>query len=101
RSDMNRSLPLGANMGGDDDAPPRTAANRGARLITPVHPIDAARLAAWMRTNVVDFFGDLLIEQYQGGQSNPTYRITAGKRRFVLRRKPPGDLLPSAHSVAS
>jgi len=96
---MNRSLPLGANMGGDDDAPARAAANPGARLITPVHPIDAARLAAWMRTNVVDFSGDLLIEQYQGGQSNPTYRVTAGKHRFVLRRKPPGDLLPSAHAV--
>src|SRR5260221_12727044 len=75
------------------------AANPGARLIAPVHPFDVAALATWMRANVVDFSGDLLVEQYQGGQSNPTYRITADDRRFVLRRKPPGSLLPSAHAV--
>src|SRR5688572_6743590 len=40
------------------------------------------------------------IEQFKGGQSNPTYRISAADgRRFVLRRKPPGKLLPSAHAV--
>src|SRR5919109_1342835 len=40
------------------------------------------------------------LEQFKGGQSNPTYRITAADgRRFVLRRKPPGKLLPSAHAV--
>ena len=39
------------------------------------------------------------VEQFQGGQSNPTYRVTAGERRYVLRRKPPGKLLPSAHAV--
>ncbi len=43
--------------------------------------------------------GDLVVEQYQGGQSNPTYRVTAGERRYVLRRKPPGKLLPSAHAI--
>ena len=42
---------------------------------------------------------NLVVEQYQGGQSNPTYRVTAGQRRYVLRRKPPGKLLPSAHAI--
>jgi len=75
------------------------AANPGARLVAPVHPFDVAGLAAWLRTRIADFAGDLVVEQYQGGQSNPTYRITAGGTRYVLRRKPPGRLLPSAHAV--
>ena len=76
-----------------------TAANPGAQLIAPRHPIDAARLGAYLRANVKDFAGELVVEQYQGGQSNPTYRLTAGGTQYVLRRKPPGKLLPSAHAV--
>jgi len=75
------------------------AANPGARLIAPAHSIDATALARWMHAQVDDAIRDVVIEQYQGGQSNPTYRITAGARRYVLRRKPPGKLLPSAHAV--
>lgn len=75
------------------------AANPGAELVAPVHPFDAAALAAYLRANVADFPGDVVVEQYQGGQSNPTYRVTAGEARYVLRRKPPGKLLPSAHAV--
>lgn len=52
-----------------------------------------------MRAEVGPFAGDVAIRQYQGGQSNPTYRVTAGDRQYVLRRKPPGKLLPSAHAV--
>jgi aminoglycoside phosphotransferase (APT) family kinase protein len=74
-------------------------ANVGATLVAPVHPFDVAGLAAYMRERVAPFEGMLLVEQYQGGQSNPTYRVTAGDRRYVLRRKPPGKLLPSAHAV--
>src|SRR5437899_6357092 len=45
-------------------------------------------------------FGIREIEQFKGGQSNPTYRLGAADgRRYVLRRKPPGKLLPSAHAV--
>ena len=73
--------------------------NPGATLIAPAHPIDGAALASWLRANVDAGIGDLVVEQYQGGQSNPTYRLTAGARRYVLRRKPPGKLLPSAHAV--
>jgi aminoglycoside phosphotransferase (APT) family kinase protein len=73
--------------------------NPGAKLIAPAHPIDAAALGDYLRANVEGGGGDLIIEQYQGGQSNPTYRVTAGSHQYVLRRKPPGKLLPSAHAI--
>ena len=75
------------------------AANPGAKLIAPAHPFDTSALAAYLRANVDPGIGDLVVEEYQGGQSNPTYRVSAGDRRYVLRRKPPGKLLPSAHAV--
>jgi aminoglycoside phosphotransferase (APT) family kinase protein len=75
------------------------AANPGATLVAPIHAFDPAPLAAYLRAHVAPFSGSLLVEQYQGGQSNPTYRLTAGEHRYVLRRKPPGKLLPSAHAV--
>ncbi|HQR12047.1 MAG TPA: phosphotransferase [Casimicrobiaceae bacterium] len=74
-------------------------ANPGAKLTAPAHPVDADALARWLRANVDAGTGEIIVEQYQGGQSNPTYRITAGDRRYVLRRKPPGKLLPSAHAI--
>ena len=74
-------------------------ANPGATLVAPIHAFDAARLAAYLRTHAGDPAGDLTVEQFQGGQSNPTYRVTTAARRYVLRRKPPGALLPSAHAV--
>jgi aminoglycoside phosphotransferase (APT) family kinase protein len=61
--------------------------------------IDAGPLAEFMRAHVEDFRGDLAVERFEGGQSNPTYKLTAGRSRYVLRRKPPGKLLPSAHAV--
>ncbi len=73
--------------------------NPGATLVAPVHPIDEAALAAYLRAHVAAFSGPIGVEQFQGGQSNPTYRVTAGGRRYVLRRKPPGKLLPSAHAI--
>lgn len=75
------------------------ATNPGGRLVAPAHPFDEAGLAAFLRERVAPFAGSLEVEQFQGGQSNPTYRVTAGGRRYVLRRKPPGKLLPSAHAV--
>jgi aminoglycoside phosphotransferase (APT) family kinase protein len=68
-------------------------------LIAPAHPVDAGALAPWLRGHVDEGVENLVIEQFQGGQSNPTYRVTASDRRYVLRRKPPGNLLPSAHAV--
>ena len=71
----------------------------GTRPVAPQHAFDAERLAAWMREHVDGGIGALEIAQFKGGQSNPTYLVTADARRFALRRKPPGKLLPSAHAV--
>lgn len=68
--------------------------------VTATHAFDERRLADYLRAcGVPEFAGGLMALQYQGGQSNPTYRLEAGGRYFVLRKKPPGDLLPSAHLV--
>ena len=60
---------------------------------------DFAALESWMRGNVAGFRGPIAVEQFRGGQSNPTFRVTAGDKRYVMRRKPAGKLLPSAHAV--
>ncbi len=57
------------------------------------------RLAVWLRAHVAPFNGPVQLQPLAGGQSNPTYRLLAGGRRWVLRRKPPGVLLASAHAV--
>lgn len=77
----------------------RAASNPGAKLVPPVHAFDAKALGAYIHRHVDHFGGELEVDQFQGGQSNPTYRVTAGERRYILRRKPPGKLLPSAHAV--
>lgn len=63
------------------------------------HRFDEARLAAYLRQHVEGFAGAPQILKFRGGQSNPTFLIVAGERRYVLRKKPPGILLPSAHAV--
>lgn len=60
---------------------------------------DEAALARYMRDHVDGFKGPLTVEKFKGGQSNPTYLLTTPARKYVLRRKPPGKLLPSAHAV--
>src|SRR5579859_3968249 len=60
-------------------------------------PLD--RLEPWLRDQVAGFRGPVAAERFAGGQSNPTYRLTAASGDYVLRRKPPGPLLPSAHAV--
>ena len=71
----------------------------GVKPVEERHRFDAGRLAQFLRGKIDDWRGELAIEQFKGGQSNPTYRITAGDKRYALRRKPPGKLLPSAHAV--
>ncbi len=71
----------------------------GTRPVAPQHAFDPSRLAAFMRQHVDDFRGELQLEQFKGGQSNPTFLLTAGGKQYVMRRKPPGVLLPSAHAV--
>ena len=63
------------------------------------HRFDPATLERYMREHVAGFTGSLTVRQFRGGQSNPTYYLTAGGKEYVLRRKPPGKLLPSAHAV--
>lgn len=62
-------------------------------------PFDVAALEAYMRAQVAGFRGPLRVEQFAGGQSNPTYLLTGGEMQYVLRKKPGGTLLPSAHAV--
>ncbi|MBS0534855.1 MAG: phosphotransferase family protein [Proteobacteria bacterium] len=61
--------------------------------------IDEARLADYLARHIDGFAGPLTARQFKGGQSNPTYLLETPSRRYVLRRKPPGKLLPSAHAV--
>ncbi|WP_423140895.1 phosphotransferase family protein [Parablastomonas sp. CN1-191] len=61
--------------------------------------LDEAKLGAWMADHVEGFRGPLTLSKFKGGQSNPTYRIAAASGNYVLRRKPFGPLLPSAHAV--
>ena len=61
--------------------------------------LDLSKLSDWVKTNVCDFSGPLSAEKFAGGQSNPTFKLSAGDQKFVLRRKPPGQLLASAHAV--
>ncbi len=56
-------------------------------------------LQAWLEREVAGFAGPFTIEKFAGGQSNPTYRIDAASGAYVLRRKPFGPILPSAHAV--
>src|SRR3979411_1624833 len=80
-------------------------ARRGADYIGTMevqekHRFDERSLERFMTTHVEGFVPPVRAEQFKGGQSNPTYRLTDGAgRRYVLRRKPPGKLLPSAHAV--
>src|SRR5437763_6579927 len=64
-----------------------------------VQKIPLERLEAWLRGHIEGFRGSVTAERFAGGQSNPTYRLTAASGNYVLRRKPPGPLLPSAHAV--
>lgn len=71
-------------------------------ITTPMRPgleLDTAALERYLRTAVAGFEGPLTVRQFKGGQSNPTYLLTTPERRYVLRKKPPGVLLPSAHAV--
>jgi aminoglycoside phosphotransferase (APT) family kinase protein len=77
----------------------RSAQNSGTSAVREAHRFDAASLEAWMAREVEGFAGPLAIEQFRGGQSNPTYKLTTPARSYVLRRKPPGKLLPGAHAV--
>jgi aminoglycoside phosphotransferase (APT) family kinase protein len=77
----------------------RTEANVGTTAVREGFGFDFGALDRWMRENVAGYEGPLNVEQFKGGQSNPTYKLVTPGRSYVLRRKPPGDLLPGAHAV--
>jgi len=71
----------------------------GTKEVSDRLRFDAGRLEAYLRDHVQGFAGPVAVAQFKGGQSNPTYLLETPHRRYVLRRKPPGKLLPSAHAV--
>ena len=75
--------------------------NDGRELGPPLeaHRFDEAVLAEYLAGRITGFEGNCTIRQFLGGQSNPTFLIEARSGSYVLRKKPPGDLLPSAHAV--
>jgi aminoglycoside phosphotransferase (APT) family kinase protein len=81
------------------EAASRDAEFNGTKDVEERHRFDEASLDTWMRENVEGYSGSLQVSQFKGGQSNPTYRLDTPGRSYVLRRKPFGKLLPSAHAV--
>lgn len=75
------------------------SSNVGTIPVQERHQFDVGNLEAYMRANVEGFSGSLTVEEFAGGQSNPTYLLHADGQQYVLRRKPPGELLKSAHAV--
>ena len=71
----------------------------GTMPVQDKHRFDVERLERYLSGHVEAFAGPLTVEQFAGGQSNPTFLLSTPGRRYVLRRKPPGKLLPSAHAV--
>ncbi|HJN51386.1 MAG: phosphotransferase family protein [Pseudomonadales bacterium] len=67
--------------------------------VLKAHRFDEAALSKYLQRKLPGFRGDLNVQQYVGGTSNPTFRLTSNDDRWVLRKRPPGHLLPSAHQV--
>ena len=72
---------------------------KGTSAVREQHRFDEAALAAWMQDHVAGYQGPLIVEQFKGGQSNPTYKLITPGRSYVMRRKPPGQLVKGAHAV--
>src|SRR5512139_3005584 len=77
----------------------RQQAFSGTKDVAPALRLDLANLQSYLTAHVEGFAGPLAVRQFKGGQSNPTYLLETPARRYVLRRKPPGKLLASAHAV--
>jgi aminoglycoside phosphotransferase (APT) family kinase protein len=81
---------------------PSPAEQAGVPELVPVlerHRFDEAALARYLRDHLPGFDGTVQVRQFQGGQSNPTFHLATSAGDYVLRKKPPGKLLPSAHAV--
>lgn len=77
----------------------RQDAFTGTKDVPDTLKFDEGGLLVWLRDNVEDFNAPVTVSQFKGGQSNPTYLLEAETASYVLRRKPPGKLLPSAHAI--
>ena len=84
-------MPPGSRMSYDTD--PVLLEIRGS------HRFDISRLDSWLAGHLDGFGGGLRVRQYEGGQSNPTFLVESATRRVVVRKKPPGALLPTAHQI--
>ncbi|MBW4935246.1 phosphotransferase [Marinobacter sp. F4206] len=67
--------------------------------VLPAHKFDEAGLLVWLQKELPEIGNRLAVKQFQGGQSNPTFLLDTDNGRYVLRKKPPGKTLPSAHMV--
>lgn len=77
----------------------RQATFSGTKTVEPHLQFDESQLAKYLEREIKGFAGPLEVKRFKGGQSNPTYQLITPERNYVLRRKPPGELLPSAHAV--
>jgi len=77
----------------------RQSAFSGLKEVASSLAFDHERLERYLRSHAPGFSGPLAVKQFKGGQSNPTYFLETPSRNYVLRRKPPGKLLASAHAV--
>jgi aminoglycoside phosphotransferase (APT) family kinase protein len=86
----------GQTAGGND-----YSAFIGTRPVSDRQRVDLDALAAWLAAHVDGFAGPLSLEQFAGGQSNPTFKLTTPSRAYVMRTKPgpAAKLLPSAHAI--
>jgi aminoglycoside phosphotransferase (APT) family kinase protein len=71
----------------------------GTKPVEERQQFDVARLERYLKDKIADFRGPMTVEQFKGGQSNPTYKLLTPEKNYVLRRKPAGKLLASAHAV--
>lgn len=71
----------------------------GTSAVRESHRFDVERLGRWLTENILGYRGPLTVEQFKGGQSNPTYKLVTATKSYVMRRKPPGTRVQGAHAV--
>ena len=84
------------------ETPSSSPASAGEAVLVPVlanNRLDEPKLLRYLQSRIAGFGGEMLVRQFQGGFSNPTFHLQTADRAFVLRKKPPGQLLASAHAV--
>jgi aminoglycoside phosphotransferase (APT) family kinase protein len=79
--------------------PSRQETFSGTQDVRESHRFDVKTLEAYLAERIPGFETPLEVRQFKGGQSNPTYQLVTPNKKYVMRRKPPGKLLPSAHAV--